>query len=89
MTDKLTITINEFGYSPNSISVKAGSNVSLKLDNKRGAGCVQAFTIPKLGIQKIVPLGSSETITFKAPDDKGVMPFMCSMGMYRGVINIL
>lgn len=89
VTDKLTITINEFGYSPNSISVKAGSNVSLKLDNKRGAGCVQAFTIPKLGIQKIVPLGSSETITFKAPDDKGVMPFMCSMGMYRGVINIL
>lgn len=89
VTDNPTITFDEFGYSPSAITVKASSNVSIKLNNKRGAGCVQAFTIPKLGIQRVVPLGSSETVSFKAPSEKGSMPFMCSMGMYRGVINVI
>lgn len=88
-SDTPTISINEFGYSPNAITVKANSDVSLRLDNKNGSGCIQAFTIPALGIQKIVPLGSSATVTFRAPNQKGTMPFMCSMGMYRGVINII
>ncbi len=89
VTENPTITFDEFGYSPSSITVKANSNVSLKLDNRSGSGCIQAFTIPKLGLQKIVQLGTSETISFKAPAEKGSMPFMCSMGMYRGVINII
>jgi len=89
VTENPTVTFEEFGYSPSSITVKSNSNVSLKLDNKSGAGCVQAFTIPKLGIQKIVPLGSSSTVSFRAPVEKGALPFMCSMGMYRGVINVI
>lgn len=89
VTENPTITIDEFGYSPSTITVKSSSNVSLRLDNKTGAGCVQAFTIPKLGIQKVVPLGSSVTVSFMAPVEKGAMTFMCSMGMYRGVINVI
>lgn len=89
VTENPTITFDEFGYSPRAFTVKSSSNVTLKLDNKTGAGCVQAFTIPKLGIQKIVPIGSSATVSFKAPVEKGTMTFMCSMGMYRGVINVI
>lgn len=83
-----TITIGEYSYSPNSFSVKAGSKVSLHLVNVGGQSCIQAFTIPKLGIQKIVPKGSSADVEFTAPDQKGPIAFMCSMGMYRGVINV-
>ncbi len=89
VTERPTITINEFGYSPRVLTVRANSDVSILLNNKSGTGCIQAFTIPKLGIQKIVPPGSSATVSFRAPSEKGVMPFMCSMGMYRGVINII
>ncbi len=89
VTENPTIKFDEFGYSPSTITVKSSSNVSLRLDNKTGAGCVQAFTIPKLGIQKVVPLGSSTIVSFKAPVEKGAMAFMCSMGMYRGVINVI
>ena len=84
-----TIMIEQNQYSPNTIVVKAGSEVTLNLINKSGGGCTQAFTIPKLGIQKIVPLGSSDTVSFTAPGEPGKLSFMCSMGMYRGTIEVI
>ncbi|MEK7534492.1 MAG: sulfite exporter TauE/SafE family protein [Patescibacteria group bacterium] len=84
-----TISIEGAGYSPNNLSVKAGSQVTLNLINNGGGGCTQSFTIPRLGIQKVVPLGDSDTITFKAPFEPGQLAFMCGMGMFRGVINVI
>lgn len=85
-----TITINNDGYSPNNLTVKAGSEVTLNIVNKGGGGCTQAFTIPKYNIQKIVPIGSSDKVTFTAPNEPGTqLAFMCSMGMFRGTINII
>lgn len=84
-----TITIGERGYSPTLLTIKAGSQVKLHLNNTAGAGCVQAFTIPSLGIQKIVPVGTQSDITFTAPSKPGQLPFMCSMGMYRGTMNVI
>ncbi len=84
-----TITIEKDGYNPNNLTVKAGSWVTLRLVNNGGGGCTQAVTIPKLGIQKVVPLGSSDTITFTAPSKPGPLAFMCSMGMFRGTINVI
>lgn len=84
-----TITINRDGYSPNNLTVKAGSQVTLTIVNKGGGGCTQAFTLPKYNIQKIVPIGSTDKITFTAPSEPGPLPFMCSMGMFRGTINVI
>lgn len=84
-----TIQFLETTYSPNSITVKAGTDVKLDLSNVSGGGCIQAFTIPKLGIQKIVAIGTHEEIQFTAPSEPQQMEFMCSMGMYRGVINVI
>ena len=83
-----TITIGAYGYTPNNFAVKAGSSVTLNLLNSGGQGCTQAFTIPRLSIQKIVPYGSSNSVTFTAPNQPQQLAFMCSMGMYRGVINV-
>jgi sulfite exporter TauE/SafE len=84
-----TITFGQVAYQPDSINVKKGQKITLHLVNKDGASCIQAFTIPSLGIQKVVPVGSKETITFTSPDSPTQIPFMCSMGMFRGVINVL
>lgn len=84
-----TITIDNKGYSPNNITVKAGSEVTLRLINNGGGGCAQAFTIPKYNIQKIVTTGNSDTVTFTAPNEPGPLAFMCSMGMFRGTINVI
>ena len=84
-----TITIGQVSYQPNSITVKRGTNITLHLVNKGGTSCIQAFTIPSLGIQKVIPNGSSDIVQFKAPQVPGQIPFMCSMGMFRGVINVI
>lgn len=85
-----TITIDNSGYNPNNITVKAGSQVTLRLVNNGGGGCAQAFTLPKYNIQKIVTNGNTDTVTFTAPNEPGTqIPFMCSMGMFRGTINVI
>lgn len=85
-----SIYLTRAGYKlePESITVKAGSNVTLKLINQDGYGCIQEFTIPKLGISKIIQTGKSDEINFTAPDQTGPLSFMCGMGMFRGVINV-
>ncbi len=88
-TNEATITINDVGYSPRNLTVKAGEPVTITLTNTNGNGCTQSFTIPQLGLQKIVPVGKSETVKFIAPVQPGQLSFMCSMGMYRGTINVI
>lgn len=88
-TNDATISIEQTSYNPNNLTVKAGSQVTLKLVNNGGGGCTQSFTIPGLGIQKIIPLGTSDTIQFTAPDEPGQLAFMCGMGMFRGTINVI
>lgn len=89
ITSDPTITIESTGYNPDNLTVRAGSQVSLHLTNRGGGGCTQVFTIPRLGIQKVVPVGTSDTITFTAPSQPGPLPFMCSMGMFRGIIKVV
>lgn len=84
-----TINIEGASYSPNNLVVKKGATVTLNLVNTSGGGCTQAFTIPRLGIQKVVPLGKSDTIQFTAPNEPGELAFMCGMGMFRGAIKVI
>lgn len=84
-----TIIIENNGYSPRELTVKAGSQVKINLVNKDGYSCAQAFTVPSLGIRKIVPPGKTDSLTFTAPSSAGQIAFMCSMGMYRGTINVI
>lgn len=84
-----TINIEGRGYNPNELTVKAGSLVTLRLVNTTGGGCTQAFTIPKLGIQKIVSLGQSDVVQFQAPSEPQELTFMCGMGMFRGRIRVV
>jgi sulfite exporter TauE/SafE len=83
------ITIRSLGYNPNIITVKAGAQVKMKITNVDGTSCVQALTIPSLGIQKVVAPGTSGEIDFTAPNSPTQIPFMCTMGMFRGVINVI
>lgn len=88
-TEEATITIGADGYHADHLALKAGQAVTLHLKNEQGGGCIQAFTIPSLKIQKIVPVGSSADVTFTAPSTPGKLAFMCSMGMYRGEFDVV
>lgn len=84
-----TINIEATSYSPNNLVVKRASTVTLNLVNTTGGGCTQAFIIPRLGIKRFIPLGSSDRVQFTAPNEPGQLAFMCGMGMYRGIINVI
>jgi sulfite exporter TauE/SafE len=84
-----TIIFGENGYTPKKFAVRAGSEVTLHLQNQGAGGCVQSFTIPSLNIQKVVPWGNSATVTFTAPKEIGRISFMCNAGLYAGEIEVI
>lgn len=82
------IQVGGYGYTPNYIQVKAGSPVKLNLSNSGGLGCTSVFRIPQMGIVKSLTSGGTDTVEF-TPQNPGKLTFSCSMGMYRGVIEVL
>ena len=84
-----TIYFSSDGYSPNTITVPKSSQVRINLVNQKAGGCIQAFTIPNLNVQKIVRKGTSDYLVFNTPDTPQDIRFTCSMGMYEGIIHVI
>ena len=76
------------GYNPNNISVKAGIPVKLNLTSTGRLGCTSVFRIPQFGISKSLVQDATETVEF-TPKNPGQITWTCSMGMYRGVIEVI
>ncbi len=91
IVNEATIIFHKSGYElePKNIAVKAGTDVKIKLINEDGDGCIQAFTIPKLNIQRIVRIGATDEVNITVPEKTEQLAFTCSMGMYRGFIPVL
>lgn len=85
---EVTINVYSSGYSPNTISIKKGVSTKLHLETNQTQGCSRAFTIPSLGISKVLPTTGSTTIEF-VPLKSGPLAFSCSMGMYTGIFNVI
>lgn len=74
-------------YAPsNVLSVKAGKPVRLEIDGV-GGGCRSVFQISGLNVQML--LNKEQNITEFTPTKTGSYTFSCSMGMYRGTLNVL
>lgn len=87
-SQNVDINITSKGYTPNKITVKHGEPVTLNLISKDAYSCASAFRIPSLGIAKNLQPNSRETVEF-TPQNPGKVAFTCSMGMYRGVIEVI
>lgn len=84
---KVTITINNSGYSPRRIEVKAGKPVELTLVNNDSFSCASSFMIRAFNVYEEVGPNEKKVVTF-APQKPGRYTFSCSMGMYTGVIDV-
>lgn len=74
-------------YSPSDeFTVKAGTPVRLQI-NGQGRGCRAFFQIPKLGVS--AALNGPKTVMDFTPKTPGRYAFTCSMGMYRGTLNVV
>lgn len=82
------LLVTAHGYEPNVITVKSGERVKLKLISSGAYSCASAFRIPALGISKNLQPNSTDFVDF-TPKNPGKITFSCSMGMYRGVIEVI
>jgi len=82
----IRITQKANGYFPSTLSVENGQSEKLIIDSEDSYTCASSFILPKAGIRETLQPG--ENVIEFMPDKVGTLPFSCSMGMYRGVINV-
>jgi len=75
------------GYVPNNLTVKKGIPVRWIINGTFPYSCAASFVVPSLNVQGLLQEGEN-ALEF-TPDKIGDIPFMCSMGMYRGNIKVI
>lgn len=82
------ITIENAGYYPDRVQVKAGIPVKMTLYNPGVYSCASAFVFREFGISTYLKPGQLEEFEF-TPQKPGRYTFACSMGMYYGVMEVI
>lgn len=78
---------NASGYEPDVLTVKKGIPVKWIITSKNQYTCAAFINMPDMGIRQ--PLAAGENIIEFTPTKAGKLLFTCSMGMYRGVFNVV
>jgi uncharacterized protein len=76
----------DFGFSPDSFTLKKGVPVRWEINGINVSGCVNTIVIPKLGISQRLKQGLN-VIEF-TPEETGTLPFSCGMGMVNGRFTV-
>jgi len=84
---EVSMRVTEYGYEPNVLTIKAGVPVRWIVDGTQATGCTGGIMIPSLNISRQLASGPN-IIEFTAPNP-GRLPFSCTMGMVRGVFNVI
>ena len=75
------------GYSPASITVKAGRPVRLTFVRTEKSGCGDVVRIPALGVTRTLKPGQKTVVAF-VPKKPGTYAFTCGMNMYQGRVIV-
>ena len=85
---QVAIEVLNNGYNPNYIKVKKGVPVEFTLKSNGVYSCALSFIFQEYGIR--VSLQSTDVKTFNfTPANTGKYQFSCSMGMYRGIMEVV
>ncbi len=76
------------GYSPNQFTLRQGVPTRWEVEAAQAGGCLTVLQAPQLGIRKLLQRDQVNVIEF-TPQDTGSFTFSCSMGMFRGQINVV
>jgi len=82
---EITIGIKDLNYYPQTIKVKVGIPVQIKLDESV-KGCFRDFSIKSLNLRKYLK-NLDDTLIF-TPQNPGTYTFSCGMGMGTGKLII-
>lgn len=85
---QLVIEAESTSFTPARIQAEAGAPALLTLRTDGNTGCTRSFVIPSMGIQQALPETGETTIDLGVLEP-GTIDFTCSMGMYRGEIDVI
>lgn len=71
------------GYTPTLINAKANRDTILRINTKNTFDCSTALVIPKLNIQKNLPVNGVTEISLGIQQPGAEIDGTCSMGMYN------
>lgn len=82
------INVTDRGYSPNYFKVRAGVPVRLTVRTNKTYTCASAFMMKAFNVSFQLAPTDSQTVRF-TPTQPGKIPFNCSMGMYKGIMEVM
>lgn len=77
------------GYTPGSVSAKAGVPTILRMNSNGASGCERALRIASLGVSKTLPTNGNTDIDLGTQSAGAKIKGSCSMGMYTFVVNFI
>ncbi len=83
----ISMQVQDEGYAPNTFVIRQGVPTQWIVDAQDSGGCLSVLVARKLGVQKLLERGKN-VIEF-TPQETGPVAFSCSMGMFRGQINVV
>ena len=75
------------GYSPATVTVRAGHPVRLVFDRQETNPCSEEIVIGAFGVKKFLPAHQRTAVDF-TPATPGTFDFMCGMGMLHGKLIV-
>lgn len=84
---KIKVTVSEQGYEPVKLKLKRGVPAQITFLRTDENNCGDKVVFKQLGIQKELAVGKPVVVEF-TPDKEGEFSFTCSMGMYRGTLQV-
>ena len=87
IVQEVRMTQGGTGYNPNQFTVKKGNTVRWIINSTNQYTCASYVIMPAYKISK--PLKAGENVIEFTPTKTGVIPFSCSMGMYRGTFTVV
>lgn len=87
-TQVMKMTVDSYGYTPDEFTVQAGVPVRWEIDGRNAGGCASVLQARDFGLRAMIA-GKSDNVFEFTPNKPGRYLFSCSMGMYRGYINVV
>lgn len=84
---RVAVTASDEGYTPSTITVKAGQPVTLVFTRTTTSSCLEKVLIPTQKVDKDLPVNEPVEITF-TPASPGTIEFTCGMEMFRGEVKV-